>query len=85
MAKFNQLLFLFIYLPTFCFAQDSLRNATILTPEDFVSIVKKYHPVIKQATIEIEKAKAAIVIARGGFDPMLYVSNNQKTFHRSRH
>ena len=80
MAKFRQLLFLFIYLPAFCFAQDSLRVAAILTPEDFVSIVKKYHPVIKQATIQIEKAKASIVIARGGFDPLLYVNNDQKTF-----
>lgn len=80
MAKFSRLLFLFVYLPAYCFAQDSLRDAAILTPADFVSIVKKYHPVIKQATIEIEKAKAAIVIARGGFDPMLYVSNDQKTF-----
>lgn len=80
MARYSQLLFILSFIPVFCFAQDSLHRAEILTPADFVNIVKKFHPVIKQADINIEKAKAAIVIARGGFDPMLYVSNDQKTF-----
>ena len=52
----------------------------MLSPEDFIAIVKTFHPVIKQADINIEKAQADITIARGGFDPSLYYSNDQKTF-----
>lgn len=60
-------------------AQDSLVQK-ILSPQDFINIVKQYHPVIKQASINIEKAKADITAARGGFDPSVYLNTDQKTF-----
>ena len=59
------------------FCQDMSK---LLSEQDFISIVKKYHPVIRQADINIQKAKADITIARGGFDPSLYLHNDQKTF-----
>jgi outer membrane protein TolC len=79
MARLSQLLFT-ILLPVFCIAQNEVTNPAILTPEDFINIVKKYHPVIKQADINIEKARAGIVVARGGFDPSVYLNSEQKTF-----
>jgi outer membrane protein TolC len=69
-----------LFLPVFCFAQNMQGDSAVLTPEGFISIVKKYHPVIKQADINIEKASAAITIAESGFDPMLYLTTEQKTF-----
>jgi outer membrane protein TolC len=69
-----------LFLPVFCFAQNMQGDSAVLTPEGFISIVKKYHPVIKQADINIEKASAAITIAKSGFDPMLYLTTEQKTF-----
>ncbi len=52
----------------------------ILTQSQFIDIILKYHPVSKQADINIEKAKADILIARGGFDPLLTATTTQKTF-----
>jgi hypothetical protein len=34
-----------------------------------MEIVKTYHPVAKQAQLILEKAKAELLIARGGWDP----------------
>ncbi len=51
-----------------------------LSAQQVMEIVKQYHPVAKQASILIEKAKADITIARGGFDPLLYNTLAQKTF-----
>ena len=59
-------------------AQDSSNK--ILSAEGFIAVVKQFHPVIKQANISIEKAKADIITARGGFDPSVYLNTDQKTF-----
>jgi outer membrane protein TolC len=59
------------------FSQDSTKS---LSSEQVMQIVKQYHPVAKQASILIEKAKADITIARGGFDPLFYNNTSQKTF-----
>jgi outer membrane protein TolC len=79
MTIFTRLFFLLLT-PVFCMAQNIAADSTILTPADFIAIVKKFHPVIKLADINVEKAKAAIVVARGGFDPLAYVNSTQKTF-----
>jgi len=79
MARLSQLLYTLL-LPVFCTAQTQVTESAILTPEDFINIVKKYHPVIKQADINIEKASAGILVARGGFDPSVYLNSEQKTF-----
>ena len=59
------------------FAQE---KENILTQEQFIDIVLKYHPIVKQADINIEKAKADILIAKGEFDPNATASIAQKTF-----
>lgn len=56
-------------------AQDSLKSLSL---QQAIEIVKRYHPVAKQADIFIEKAKADVTIAQGGFDPLLYNSHAQK-------
>ena len=60
-----------------CFAQDSLKT---LSEKQVMEIVKQFHPVAKQADINIEKAKADIRTARGMFDPFLYTKLSNKTF-----
>lgn len=59
---------------------SAAQDKKILSPDDFINIVKEFHPVVKQADINIEKAKAGITIARGGFDPSIYLNSDQKTF-----
>lgn len=60
-------------------AQDSLL---VLSKDDVVSIVKKYHPIVRQADVLVDKSEAAIMTARGGFDPKLNTDFSRKTFDR---
>lgn len=78
MKLFISILLIFFFGSPFVQAQDSASK--VLSPENFIAIVKQFHPVIKQANIGIEKAKAAITTARGGFDPSVYLESDQKTF-----
>jgi outer membrane protein TolC len=58
-------------------AADSLR---ILTKNDFLGIVRSYHPVILQSGLQVNRAAADVQTARGGFDPMLRSNVDRKTF-----
>ncbi len=55
-------------------------NAQMLTPEAFIEQVRKNHPVAKQAIIQIEKAKADLLSARGNFDPSFTFDARRKTY-----
>ena len=59
-------------------AQDSLRT---LNAEQVLALVRQFHPVVRQTSIEIEKSKADILIARGAFDPILSNYVARKTFN----
>lgn len=64
-----------------CFSAKAQNNQEkTLSPSQLVEMVRKFHPVAKQADIIIDKAKADITIARAGFDPYFYNSSAQKTF-----
>jgi outer membrane protein TolC len=56
------------------------QPAATLSPAELAAIVRQYHPVAKQAGVGVDMAAADITIARGGFDPLLQVSSNRKTF-----
>jgi outer membrane protein TolC len=67
----------FLFLTKILFAQDSLKT---LSEKQVIEIVKQFHPIAKQADINIEKAKTDITIARGMFDPLLSTKLSNKTF-----
>jgi len=56
---------------------DSLR---VLSEEQFIGIVRSYHPVARQARLVVDRARAQLVAARAGFDPQFYVWADRKTF-----
>lgn len=58
------LLFLYFFLSII-----TVQAQQILTPEQFLTLVKKYHPVAQQASVGIEIAKAEFTMAQGRFDP----------------
>lgn len=64
---------------TFLFgrSQDTIKSLSVKQVTD---IVLRYHPVARQADLLIEKAKADMTIARGGFDPVLENDHARKTF-----
>ncbi len=55
-------------------------HAQVFTPEAFIQQVKQYHPVAKQAGIQVKKADADLLSARGGFDPAFTFEGSNKTF-----
>lgn len=59
------------------YAQDGLKTLSAGQLED---MVLQYHPVAQQADINIEKAKADVITARGMFDPILKNETAQKNF-----
>ena len=74
----NRLLLVVLLLSTTqSYAADSLR---VLTKNDFLGIVRSYHPVILQSGLQVNRAAADVQTARGGFDPMLQSSVDRKTF-----
>ena len=60
--------------------QDTVSFAPVLTAEEYIELVKRFHPVAKQADILVEKAKADLVTSRAGFDPTVTFSNDSKKF-----
>lgn len=70
---------LLVLCPYHALAQNDSVVAT-LTPAEYASIVRKYHPVVKQANILLNKAEAELTSSRGAFDPHLKASSDQKTF-----
>lgn len=55
-------------------------NKDQLSYSEFLGYVKKYHPAVKQANLEISYAQASLMAARGGFDPKIEVDYNKKEF-----
>lgn len=72
-------LFTIIFAMFFCpaFSQDSLKS---LSFSGFLTIVKQYHPVARQASILVQKADASLLSQRGAFDPEIGGGGGDKTF-----
>jgi len=58
----------------------SQNTSKELTYNEFLGFVKKYHPLVKSANLEINQAQANLMMARGGFDPKIEVDFEQKKF-----
>ncbi len=58
-------------------AQEFAKTLDVI---EVIQIVKQYHPIVKLATIELEKSAANITIAKGNFDPVLTNGTSQKNF-----
>jgi outer membrane protein TolC len=56
------------------------QNLKELNYNEFLGYVKKYHPLVKSAQLEINMAQANLMMARGGFDPKIEADFDQKQF-----
>ena len=77
MKRLNSLslLFLLFFCVQFATAQDTLK----LSHQEFLSVVKNYHPLAFRYRLQNQIAKAEIQSARGNFDPTLAGKNGTKT------
>jgi outer membrane protein TolC len=81
----KSLLFTFLLLGFVSFSQTNNSNSQLKIDNEFsfneyLGFVKKYHPLVKTANLEISAAQANLMVARGGFDPKIEVDFSQKQF-----
>jgi outer membrane protein TolC len=74
--KYVLLLFLLVGFSVF----GQKNNANEFTYDEYLGYVKKYHPLVKNANLEISRAQANLMMARGGFDPKIEVDFKTKQF-----
>lgn len=53
----------------------------VMTLNEFLGYVKQYHPLVKQAQLDLNQAQAGVMAARGGFDPKIEVDYVNKRFN----
>lgn len=73
----------FLLFTTWVTAQD--KNLQELTYNEYLGFVKKYHPMVKSASLEVTSAQANLMMARGGFDPKIEVDFDKKQFKDSQY
>ncbi len=56
------------------------RSEKTLSADEVMQLVRQFHPVAKQAGIQVQQAAAKLLAARGGFDPVISQRLAQKTF-----
>lgn len=56
------------------------QDGNTLSPAQLVEIVKKYHPIARQADNKVQQAEADITTAKASFDPVLQGYTAQKVF-----
>ncbi len=78
MLKKLILIYIIIFIAFNSQAQDAIKT---LNAEQVLALVRQFHPVVQQTSIEIEKSKADITVARGAFDPILSNYVAKKTFN----
>ncbi len=54
-----------------------------LSFNEYLGYVKKFHPLVRTANLEISKAQANLMTARGGFDSKIEVDFDKKQFKNS--
>ena len=74
----KNLFLVFLFFGLAAMAQEGPSNE--FTYNEFLGYVKKYHPLVKNANLEINKAQANLMMARGGFDPKIDVDFSKKQF-----
>ncbi|MFY7899065.1 MAG: TolC family protein [Chitinophagaceae bacterium] len=56
------------------------QKQELFTVDAFIQFVKQYHPLAKQANIQVDKAAAELLSAKGAFDPAVTLETSNKTF-----
>lgn len=74
----KQVFYLFFMLATAANAQETISKE--LGYNEFLGYVKRYHPLVRNAQLELNKAQAELMMARGSFDPKIEVDYAKKQF-----
>jgi outer membrane protein TolC len=66
---------IFVFTPIKISAQEEIFGI-----DEYLALIKKHHPVIKQANLKLSQAEEKLLKARGLFDPKLGGKHKQKDF-----
>lgn len=56
------------------------QTSNVLTYNEYLGYIKKFHPLVKSANLQVNSAQANLMMARGGFDPKIEIDFDQKQF-----
>lgn len=73
--------FLFLKIPIQAQGENVLLKE--LSFQEFIGYVKKHHPLVKQANLQLKQGEAYLLKARGGFDPKIEVDYAKKEFKKT--
>ena len=76
MNRFLILLTMLIMMPL----KAQQTESAVLSFREYLGYVKKFHPIAKQAQLQIDIGQASLMKARGGFDPKIEVDYDRKKF-----
>lgn len=76
----KRLYLFFLFFSVTIFAQNTSVALNQLAYEEYLGYVKKFHPLVKSANLNISNAQANLMMARGGFDPKIEVDFDKKQF-----
>ena len=80
MFKRKNILVLAIFISWSLLSFSQVEDEKLYTPDAFIEQIRLYHPIAKQANLQIDIATAGVLSARGGFDPLINVDASRKTF-----
>lgn len=72
------LILMFLFTSAVLYSQE--RPPEVLSYQEYLAFVKKFHPVARQAGLQLEIGEARLLQARGGFDPKIEVDYDRKEF-----
>lgn len=72
----------FLYPMLYINAQSKAKSLDKLSPDEVLAILRTYHPVIKQASIDVEISENTILQNRAAFDPKLTGSMGEKNLKK---
>ena len=78
-------IFLFFCCFNIAFSSKANDSTLVLSSEKYLSLILQNHPLIKQTDLLIKQAKAALLSAKGAFDPEIDVSFQNKTLDGNRY
>ena len=71
---------IYIFILTVFGVNSQDPDTVVLNFKEYLGYVKKYHPIAKQAELNIDIGQANMMRSRGGFDPKIEVDYDRKQF-----
>ncbi len=72
-----------LFLPMLQYGQT--QDSIVLNFEEYMQMVKTFHPVVRQARLKADLGDAELLKARGGFDPKIEANYDRKDFKDTRY